>query len=467
MNRRGRSSIAANPVLIGAATTLVVIVAVFLAYNANEGLPFVPTYELNAQVPNAANLVKGNDVRIAGSRIGAVSEIAPVKHPDGSTTAVLKLKLETSVQPLPKNSTVWIRPRSALGLKYVQITKGTASSGFINGGTMPLANATPIPVEIDEVFNIFDSPTRVNARRVTDAFGNSLAGRGTDLNETIGNLPALLSNLEPVMRNLASSPTQLDQFFVQLGRTAAIVAPVAEQQAALFSNLDTTFTALASVARPYIQDSISGGPAALEAGIQSFPVLRPFLANTQALFTELQPTALTLRSSAQDIADATSAGIPALRKSPAFNARLVAVSNTLKEWSNDPVVPIGLRDLTETFTQLAPTVAALTPTQVVCNYVTLFFRNTASLLSEGDTKGTFQRFIIIPTPTGKNNEGSPASAPANGPEEKNHLHANPYPNTAAPGQPKECEAGNEPYRIGKTVLTNPPGNQGTNVDREK
>ena len=145
----------------------------------------------------------------------------------------------------------------------------------------------------------------------------------------------------------------------------------------------------------------------------------------------------------------------------------MAVSNTLKEWSNDPVVPIGLRDLTETFTQLAPTVAALTPTQVVCNYVTLFFRNTASLLSEGDTKGTFQRFIIIPTPTGKNNEGSPASAPANGPEEKNHLHANPYPNTAAPGQPKECEAGNEPFRIGKTVLTNPPGNQGTNVDREK
>ena len=35
--RRGSASIAANPVLIGAATTLVVIVAVFLAYNANNG----------------------------------------------------------------------------------------------------------------------------------------------------------------------------------------------------------------------------------------------------------------------------------------------------------------------------------------------------------------------------------------------------------------------------------------------
>ena len=46
MRKRTGSSIAANPVLIGAATTLVVIVGVFLAYNANNGLPFVPTYDL-------------------------------------------------------------------------------------------------------------------------------------------------------------------------------------------------------------------------------------------------------------------------------------------------------------------------------------------------------------------------------------------------------------------------------------
>ena len=38
-----RASAAANPVLIGAVTVLVTTVAVFLAYNANQGLPFVPT----------------------------------------------------------------------------------------------------------------------------------------------------------------------------------------------------------------------------------------------------------------------------------------------------------------------------------------------------------------------------------------------------------------------------------------
>jgi hypothetical protein len=99
--------------------------------------------------------------------------------------------------------------------------------------------------------------------------------------------------------------------------------------------------------------------------------------------------------------------------------------------------------------------------QTTCNYVTLWFRNISSLLSEGDANGTTQRFIIIATPQGPNNEGGPSSAPANGPTTDNHLHQNPYPNTASPGQPKECEAGNEPYAAGKTVLGNTPGNQGT------
>ena len=61
--------------LVGALTTLVVIVAVFLSYNANSGLPFVPTYDLEAELPNAANLVVGNEVRIGGFRVGVIDEI--------------------------------------------------------------------------------------------------------------------------------------------------------------------------------------------------------------------------------------------------------------------------------------------------------------------------------------------------------------------------------------------------------
>ena len=60
--------------LVGAVTVLVTIVAVFLSYNANTGLPFVPTYDLKANLPNAAQLVKGIEVRIGGARVGQVVE---------------------------------------------------------------------------------------------------------------------------------------------------------------------------------------------------------------------------------------------------------------------------------------------------------------------------------------------------------------------------------------------------------
>ena len=40
--------------------------------------------------------------------------------------------------------------------------------------------------------------------------------------------------------------------------------------------------------------------------------------------------------------------------------------------------------------------------------------------------------------------------------EDSFLHSNPYPNTAAPGQPHECEAGNETYVPGRQVIGNDP-----------
>jgi len=236
---------------------------------------------------------------------------------------------------------------------------------------------------------------------------------------------------------------------------------VAGDQAALFQNLDTTFTALASVARPSIQNTISETPPTLETAIVNFPQQRPFLKNTTGLARELKPGVKVLPSTLPDLADALHFGIPSLKNSPAFNKRLEGVFTAVQRFSLDPNVTRGVQRLDDTVTTLDPTLRFVAPAQTVCNYPTLFFRNVASLLSEGDSHGTWQRFIIIPTPQGPNSESGPSSAPANGPTPENHLHANVYPNTAAPGETRECESGNEDYIIGRTIVGNVPGNQGT------
>lgn len=459
-----RHGVAGNPVLIGAATVLVVIVAVFLAYNANRGLPFVPTYSIALEADSAANLVRGNDVRIGGARVGAIDGITVRRGKDGRNVAILALKLARSVAPLPKDSTYIVRPKSVLGLKYVQIVKGSSSEGFTDGDTVPLAAGTPDQVEFDEVADVFDEPTRRAQQVNLEEFGTALAGRGSSINQAIGAFRPLLRDILPVVRNLAAPDTRLERLIRELGDAAAIVAPVAETQADLFVNLDKTFAALREVARPHIQDTISEGPETLDVAVREFPVQRRFLANLEGLMGELRPGVKSLRAAAPDLSAALRTGTPTLRRSIGLSKRTTSLLVSLQEFAEDPLVPRGVKKITEAVTVLRPTLEFLEPTQTQCNYLGLWFRNVASHLSEGDAFGTWQRFIIISAPSGPNNEGGPSSAPANGPNPDNHLHNNPYPNTGAPGQPKECEAGNEPYAVGQTVIGNTPGTQSNTTE---
>ena len=290
MTRRGAGALAASPTMVGAVTTLIVILAVFLAYNANNGLPFVPTYRLSVEVPNAATLVRSNDVRIGGVRVGFVDSVEPIQDPKtGAVHAKVDLKLDKNVDPLPKDSTVIVRSRSALGLKYLEIDKGTSNKGYPEGAVLPLKAAHPKPVEIDQVLNTFDEPTRRAIRGNLVGFSDALAGRGPDLNAALGELRPLLDRLEPVARTLAAPSTGLERFVRALSDTAAEVAPVAEIQAQMFVSLDTTFGALASVARPFIQQTISETPPTLDTLVRTSPPIRTFLGHSATLFADLRP----------------------------------------------------------------------------------------------------------------------------------------------------------------------------------
>jgi hypothetical protein len=473
MRARSRASLAASPVLVGAVTVLVTIVAVFLSYNANTGLPFVPTYDLKANLPNAAQLVRGFEVRIGGARVGQVSKIEAKRRRDGSAYAQITMKLDKQIEPLRGDTTLLVRPRSAIGLKYVQLSPGRGGKDLSSGTVIPVRQARPQVVELDDFLNMFDDKARRGSQNSLTGYGGGFAGRGAALNTAIPGLVPLLKDLQPVAANLASRRTRIGRLFRALGAAAAEAAPVAEVQGALFVNLDTTFKALATVARPYIQESITEGPPTERVSIHDFPLQRPFLRNNAAFFRELRPGVATLPHSAPILADAFAAGTKTLPKTPPMNAQLAKVFESLANFSEDPLVRTGVQQLTRLSSSLRPTLRFLAPVQTTCNYATLFFRNAASLLSDGDTNGTWQRFIIVPGPSSdapatfgavsKNNEIGPSSAPANGPEPYNHLHSNPYPNTAAPGQTHECEAGNEHYdkTVGQTIIGNQTGNQGT------
>jgi virulence factor Mce-like protein len=465
-NRSGLSGVASSPVLVGAVTVLVVIVAVFLAYNANNGLPFVSTYNLKARVPNADALVKGNEVRIGGVRVGVVKSVVPVQLRNGNIAAELSLSLDKNTEPLPVNTTITIRPKSALGLKFLQVTPGNSSKGFAPGGTIPLSAYTPEPVDIDQFFSMFDKPTREAIRQNLAGFGNALAGRGPQLNEAIGALSRLTVYGQPVLRTLAAPSTDFAGFWRALEDLSATVAPVAETQANLFVALDSTFGAFARVSRPYIQETIEKSPPTLDTANADLPALRPFFHDSARFFTALKPGAKALAETSPVIAESLHAGVRAQTAEPVLFAQLQPTAEALVAFQDAPGVFNGFDLLTNTNELLKPSLRFIAPAQTTCNYATLTFRNLVLSTSGGNSQGKWLNFISFTPPTGPNAESGPSSAPANGPEPENHLHYNPYPNTASPGQPHVCAAGNESYTPGQTVIGNPPSKATTQTDRQ-
>src|SRR5579863_3769272 len=119
-NQRGL----ANPILIGAITVLAVIVAVFLAYNANNGLPFVPSYNLHVQVADASELTHGAEVHMGGALVGFVDSVDPARTASGQPIAMLNLKLDRSIGKLPVDSTFTIGIKGSIGQKYLAIGLG-------------------------------------------------------------------------------------------------------------------------------------------------------------------------------------------------------------------------------------------------------------------------------------------------------------------------------------------------------
>ncbi len=206
-------------------TLLVVVVGVFLAYNANSGLPFVPTYTLKAELPSGAKLVKGNEVRFGGFRVGAVSKIEGAKR-RGRAIAVVTMQLDKSVEPLRADSRLRVRPRSALGLKYIEIVPGRSGRDLAAGATVPLAQSSQSN-DFEDVFSTFDRRTRPSMRQATEGFGTAFTGRGTSLNSALAALPPLLDDLRPVMATLNDPGTDLDGFVRNLAAVTAQVAPVA------------------------------------------------------------------------------------------------------------------------------------------------------------------------------------------------------------------------------------------------
>ncbi len=441
--------------MVGAVTVLIAIVAVFLAYNANNGLPFVPVYRVSVEVPNAARLTTNNEVRIGGHRVGVVESIEPVQTSEAQTTAdsgetvaagaandtgglgaLVNLKLDKTAEPLPQDSIFRVRYKSAFGLKYLEVVRGNGEDapegytfdGTDDGGVCTLPATTEEPpgtgaagngcfqeqTEFDDIANTFDTETRENARRNLVGYGDAFAGRGFSLNLALENLKPLIVNLKPVSDVLIEPATRLARFFPALGRTASIVAPVAEEQAELFTFMATTFTAISSDVQA-LKETISEGVPTLQTGIETLPRQIPFLRDFATLSAALRPGVADLRITLPTLNEAIDVGTPVLSRSVSMNTRLKGVLQELLELVEEPTTRTALIRLKETFDISKPLARFVVPAQTNCNYWNYWFTFVPNALSDPDQIGYTFRQALTNYPLGPQNftlpDGSTSTIP--------------------------------------------------------
>ena len=234
-----------------------------------------------------------------------------------------------------------VRPRSALGLKYVQITPGQRRRTAMRTGRRSRSGRPRRSRSRSTRSSTCSTRRRARPQQQNlDEFGNALAGRGGSTStRSSATSTRCCSDLTPVLRNLAGPAHPARQAF--RGARAAPrreVAPVAETQASLFRNLDTTFIAL-DRRRPAVHPGGDPGGAAgaRSRAIRDFPQQRPFLRNSTALFTELRPGVRALR--ADRARPRRRVRPPARRRSPrppALNQRLADVFIALARLRRGP-----------------------------------------------------------------------------------------------------------------------------------
>ena len=197
-------------------------------------------YRLQIPLDSAAGLYPGSDVLVAGAKAGTVDDI----RMDGGA-ALVSITLDDAFAPVHTNARVTVRPKSLLGEKYVALDPGSGDS-LPSGSRLP-ASQVAQAVELQDVVNSLDAPTREKLRTLVIELGGGVAGRGLDTNQTIAYSRQDMNDLATIANTLAARDADLQQVIQGLDQVTAELATSDHRQqlGLLIQNSETLLHSLA------------------------------------------------------------------------------------------------------------------------------------------------------------------------------------------------------------------------------
>ena len=290
---------------LGAVVAAFALVAIVLFGGGGGG------YTIKATFINGGQLVRGNPVQSGGVAIGSVEGIKITD--DGQ--AEVTLKLEEEKAPLRVGTRARIRQFSQSGIanRYVDLDYPSNSSTqtIPEGGRLPVSSTTT-QVDLDQLFNTLDPPTRKALQGFFKGSANQFRGKGALANKGFEYLNPALSTSRRLFGELNRDTPVLERFLVDSSRLVTALAEKRDDLSGLVGNLNTTTRALANQ-KQALADSISLLPPVMRRANTTFVNLRAALDDTDPLVDASKPVARRLSPFLSDARKLTADAEPAIK----------------------------------------------------------------------------------------------------------------------------------------------------------
>jgi phospholipid/cholesterol/gamma-HCH transport system substrate-binding protein len=248
-------------------------------------LTFGSSDTYRAEFVDATGLVKGDDVRIAGVKVGSVKGISIVDR----TRAMVTFDVQSGTS-LTRSTDVDIRYRNLVGQRYIALTNEIGSTDVLEpGATIPVSQTSPA-LDLTVLFNGFKplfqalSPADVNELSYeiiqvfqgqggtlddmlahTASITQTLADRDQVIGQLITNLNSVLDHVGKRNRQLNQLITTFQQFVGGLKKDRGAILGSLDQ----ISNLSVQTADLVSgIRQPFVSDihHLRGFAANLDKG---------------------------------------------------------------------------------------------------------------------------------------------------------------------------------------------------------
>jgi phospholipid/cholesterol/gamma-HCH transport system substrate-binding protein len=236
--------------------------------------------EYTVHLQNANQLVKGNEVKVGGLAIGEITDIQLSED----NQADIKVTVNDDFAPLHEGTEATVRTTSlpSVANRYISLHPGPNNAPEIREGGILGTDSTTNAVDLDQLFNTLDPPTRKGLQQTLQGFAGWYVGQSDNLNKTFRYLGPSLGNFTRVMQELGRDQKTFTDLVVNGARAVSAIAARRDDLSALVQN-GNIFARAISAENESFDRALAAFPDVLTEGASTFRNLRGALVELNKL----------------------------------------------------------------------------------------------------------------------------------------------------------------------------------------